>query len=79
MLCTRARHVAIGPTLGTLCDTEADGQPNATATGDDVAGVPDDEDGVATAPLLAPGIMGTPLWGALVISLIYGFLVFRLV
>jgi len=25
------------------------------------------------------GVMGTPLWGPLVISLVYGFLVFRLV
>ena len=41
-----ARHDASGPTLGTNRDTEADGQPSATATGDDLAGTPDDEDGV---------------------------------
>src|SRR5262249_29464431 len=44
------------PTLGTLVDTEADGQPNATLTGDDVNGV-DDEDGV-TFPA-APMVPGT--------------------
>ena len=32
--------------LGAAIDSEADGQPNGTATGDDVAGAPDDEDGV---------------------------------
>jgi uncharacterized repeat protein (TIGR01451 family) len=45
-----AGHIASGPTLGTGRDTEADGQPNAAADGDDVAGTPDDEDGIA-APL----------------------------
>ena len=32
-----ARHVAIGPRLGSARDFELDGQPNATATGDDIA------------------------------------------
>lgn len=43
-----AGHIASGPTLGTERDTEANGQPNIAANGDDVAGTPDDEDGVAT-------------------------------
>jgi len=41
-----AVHQAGGPTLGVNRDSEADGQPNATATGDDTAGAIDDEDGV---------------------------------
>ncbi|MGA8810813.1 MAG: SdrD B-like domain-containing protein, partial [Thermoanaerobaculia bacterium] len=44
-----ARHRVLplsNPTLGTFVDVEADGQPNATASGDDNNGVPDDEDGV---------------------------------
>ena len=43
-----ARHVfnATGLRLEAQIDAEADGQPNATATGDDAAGV-DDEDGIA--------------------------------
>ncbi|MBL8797064.1 MAG: DUF11 domain-containing protein, partial [Planctomycetia bacterium] len=41
-----ARHVATGVRLGSGApDTEQDGQPNATATGDDAAGT-DDENGV---------------------------------
>jgi len=41
-----ARHEAVGPTLGAARDVETDGQPNTAADGDDVAGSPDDEDGV---------------------------------
>jgi uncharacterized repeat protein (TIGR01451 family) len=41
-------HFAVGPTLGRVRDTEANGQPGATATGDDLAGLPDDEDAVAS-------------------------------
>ncbi len=41
-----ARHVVVpGIYLGTLIDAEADGQPDATATGDDLANLAD-EDGV---------------------------------
>lgn len=40
-----ARHSPAGPKLGASVDTEADGQPNSGATGDDIAGG-DDEDGV---------------------------------
>ena len=45
-------HIAAQPDsaaallLGQVVDFETDGQPNATATGDDVNGTPDDEDGV---------------------------------
>ncbi|MCA9023731.1 MAG: exo-alpha-sialidase [Planctomycetaceae bacterium] len=47
-----ARHVITGNTLflGTIRDAETNGQPNATATGDDVAGMAD-EDGVAIGAL----------------------------
>ncbi|MDO8588017.1 MAG: GEVED domain-containing protein [Armatimonadota bacterium] len=47
-----ANHVIVpGMMLGSLIDAEADGQPNATATGDDINGL-DDEDGVVfTSPL----------------------------
>ena len=40
------RHTVTTLKLGAAVDSEANGQPNGTATGDDVAGVPDDEDGV---------------------------------
>ena len=41
-------HFAVGPTLGSVRDMEANGQPGATATGDDLAGLSDDEDAVAS-------------------------------
>ncbi len=41
-----ARHAAQGPRLGNHRDSELDGQPTALANGDDLNGVPDDEDGV---------------------------------
>jgi hypothetical protein len=52
-----ARHTIVeGIFLGAGIDSEADGQPNATATGDDVAGwTPDDEDGVEFITALRPG------------------------
>jgi large repetitive protein len=56
-----ARHTVLpanNPTLGTLVDTEADGQPSATLTGDDANGV-DDEDGVTFPATLIPGTNGT--------------------
>ncbi|MCA9248679.1 MAG: choice-of-anchor D domain-containing protein, partial [Planctomycetales bacterium] len=54
-------HAITGLTLGTAIDAEPDGQPNATATGDDInlifpgiPGPPGDEDGVTfPAPLVA--------------------------
>jgi hypothetical protein len=49
-----ARHTIVpGVYLGRGVDGEADGQPNATATGDDLDG--DDEDGVVFASDLVPG------------------------
>jgi len=51
-----ARHVADGTTfLGAKVDTELDGQPNGTATGDDILDGSDDEDGVAFTSLIIPG------------------------
>lgn len=46
-----AHHVAIGPTLGTARDIEADGQPNADATGDGA-----DEDGITSSLSFTPGV-----------------------
>ncbi|MCL5102538.1 MAG: GEVED domain-containing protein [Armatimonadetes bacterium] len=53
-----ARHmIAPGMMMGNAIDAEGDGQPNANATGDDLAGFPDDEDGV-TISKLAQGCPG---------------------
>ncbi len=42
-----ARHIATGPMLGQVVDTEADGVNSDNADGDDISGAtPDDEDGV---------------------------------
>lgn len=50
------RHALVpGLFLGAAEDAEANGQPNAGATGDDTAGVPDDEDGVALTSTLVQG------------------------
>ncbi|GMV29769.1 MAG: hypothetical protein AMXMBFR59_18940 [Rhodanobacteraceae bacterium] len=47
-----ARHPIIaGLQMGATVDAEADGQPNAAASGDDTAGTPDDEDGVTVSDL----------------------------
>ncbi len=59
-----ARHVvpaaAPGTRMGALKDTENDGQPNATATGDDIGGTGgDDEDGVNFLTALVPGSPAT--------------------
>src|SRR6185295_1299195 len=56
-----ARHQVLpsgNPTLGSLVDTEADGQPNAGLTGDD-GNTTDDEDGVSYPNALIPGADGT--------------------
>ncbi|MBM3881161.1 MAG: DUF2341 domain-containing protein [Verrucomicrobia bacterium] len=46
------RHaLGTGLLLGSTVDAETDGQPNSTATGDDLAGSPDDEEGIAFNPL----------------------------
>ena len=50
-----ARHIDMGPMLGSNRDTEPDGQPTATADGDDTAGTPDDEDGVVFTSALVGG------------------------
>lgn len=51
------RHVIVsGFHLGAAIDAESDGQPTATALGDDLtAGAPDDEDGVRFLTALVPG------------------------
>jgi hypothetical protein len=54
-----ASHTIDGKTyLGRGVDGEADGQPNSTATGDDLAGL-DDEDGVVFTTDLVPGQKAT--------------------
>ncbi|NNJ71310.1 MAG: hypothetical protein HKP10_08515, partial [Kiritimatiellales bacterium] len=51
-----ARHPILqGVQMGSFIDSELDGQPNVIATGDDIAGVPDDEDGVTFYPPLISG------------------------
>lgn len=52
-----ARHAISNLRLGNLIDSEQDGQPNATATGDDInpPGAGDDEDGVTFLTALVPG------------------------
>ncbi|MEO8276729.1 MAG: GEVED domain-containing protein [Thermoanaerobaculia bacterium] len=55
-----ARHLVLpvgNPTLGSLVDTEPDGQPSATLNSDDVNGS-DDEDGVSFQAPLIPGTGG---------------------
>ena len=53
-----ARHTVVpGVALGKALDAEADGQPNATATGDDQNG--NDADGVVFRSLLTPGVVAT--------------------
>lgn len=58
---TGARHAATGPRLGANRDTENDGQPNATATGDDSTGTPDDEDGVTISSLFRGSPVSVPV------------------
>ena len=50
------RHLIMaGVYLGAGVDADPDGQPNASATGDDTNGAPDDEDGVLFQTPLTPG------------------------
>lgn len=50
-----ARHILVpGVQMGQNIDAELNGQPNATATGDDLAGI-NDADGVTFAGTLVPG------------------------
>jgi hypothetical protein len=54
-----ARHTVVsGVYMGRLIDAESDGQPNASATGDDSTGV-DDEDGVVLTGTMSPGELVT--------------------
>lgn len=54
-----ARHqLGGGLFLGSGVDSDSNGQPNVTATGDDLAGTTDDEDGVVFGNLVR-GTMGT--------------------
>ncbi len=53
-------HAAIGPTLGSGRDTEADGQPSAAADGDDTTAAPD-EDGVSFAATIFAGQLDASL------------------
>ncbi len=48
-----ARHRPAGPILGALRDAEPDGQPNASATGDDL-NTSDDEDGLVSLSPMTP-------------------------
>lgn len=51
-----ARHIKTTSLyMGTSIDTEADGQPDAAALGDDLNGTPDDENGISFSPPLIPG------------------------
>jgi uncharacterized repeat protein (TIGR01451 family) len=51
-----ARHVLDGTTfLGAAVDAESDGQPSVGADGDDLAGTPDDEDGITFLTPVLPG------------------------
>ncbi|MCP4542246.1 MAG: DUF11 domain-containing protein [Chloroflexi bacterium] len=57
-----ARHIILdanNPTLGASVDDEADGQPNITATGDDAARIPDDEDGMRLESIIVAGQIAT--------------------
>ncbi|NVO18930.1 MAG: PKD domain-containing protein [Bacteroidetes bacterium] len=50
-----ARHIIVPNVfLGSKIDAESDGQPNITATGDDISGSPD-EDGVSIPSFVSPG------------------------
>jgi hypothetical protein len=53
-----ARHIPQGLRLGVNSDLEADGVESATATGDDSASSPDDEDGVVRSGVWSVGTDG---------------------
>ena len=69
-----ARHIIV-PTvyLGKYIDPEADGQPNLSATGDDVSNQAD-EDGVVFTSLLTPGQMATMDVECSVSGVLYGWI-----
>lgn len=59
-----AAHVICpGLELGSEIDAESDGQESADATGDDVNGVPDDEDGVVLTPAFVWSVGAPPTNG----------------
>ncbi len=77
-----ARHLIVAGSPwfddGSLADTpdaEADGQPNATATGDDIDGN-DDEDGI-TIPVLTPGVASAVLFDVPVGGVVEGWIDFN--
>ncbi len=57
---TGARHIPTGPMLGATRDAELDARGPLDGTGDDAAGSPDDEDGVAFGTLV-PSQAGDPV------------------
>jgi hypothetical protein len=61
--------------LGSLIDTEADGQPDPGAMGDDNIGS-DDEDGVVFTSSLVPGTVATVTVTASTVGLLYGYIDF---
>ncbi|PDV99309.1 SdrD B-like domain-containing protein, partial [Candidatus Chloroploca asiatica] len=69
-----------GLRIGAAIDAERDGQPNATATGDDLNGILDDEDGV-TLPAFVTGLPATVTVQVLNITgrpaTLYGFIDFN--
>lgn len=72
-----ARHVVVpGIYLGALIDVEADGQPDATATGDDKAAL-DDEDGITFLNTLVAGQVATVRVVASVSGFIYAWVDFN--
>ena len=74
-----ARHVILtsGPILGALRDSDADAAPNASATGDDVTGV-DDEDGVGFTSPIIPGQSATVTISASAVGLLNAWVDFDL-
>jgi hypothetical protein len=73
-----AQHVITGNTLmlGAARDSEADGQPTAAANGDDLAGAPDDEDGV-TFGALTVGATGSVTINASAAGVVNGWIDFN--
>ena len=54
-----ARHLASGPELGYYRDSDVGGQPSLTGTGDDDAGILDDEDGVVLPSAIVAHLQAT--------------------
>ncbi len=58
---TGAYHIISGPFMGALVDAERNGQPTVQADGDDLNGIPDDEDGIVFPGPLVRGNLATVL------------------